>query len=171
MTAGVTKAWVAQTKATCPVVEGWKDGALTVFVPGAPYNFKSGGQTTRDGLMKHRRLVKEWRERTGARLYIVMSDNDQGARPATYLRWKPEQPKRVTFTVYSRNAFDSDGREVACSPSRDALKDMLLVTDDRDSARNVFTYKQETSRAAGSVYGIAIRIEKASPMEEPNVVR
>jgi hypothetical protein len=148
-----------QARAQSPVREGWRDGALSVFVPGIPYNFKSGGQTTRGGLMKHRRLVKEWRERTADRIFAVMSENDLGEKRAPFLAWKQSDPKRVTFTVYSRNAFDSDGREVCCSPSRDALKDMHLVTDDRDSAGNVFIYEQITSRKATFVRGIAIRIE------------
>jgi hypothetical protein len=139
-----------QAKATYPVQEGWRNGTLTVFVPGVPYNFKSGGQTSRGGLMKHRRLVESWRNRTGSHLYAH--------RIPGLPHWSPAAPKRVTFTVYSRNPFDSDGREVACSPSRDALKDMQIIDDDRDSSRHVFLYDQVTSRKLAFVHGIAIAI-------------
>jgi hypothetical protein len=148
----------AQARADYPVLEGWTHGALVVFIPGKPYNFKSEGHGTRGALMKHRRLVKAWRERTAAHLLPF-------AGPGRTWPWPAATPKAVTFTVYSWNAFDSDGREVAASPCRDALKDMQLVTDDRDAAQNVFTYAQIVTRRRGAVYGIAIRITLRSAHE------
>ena len=163
MTAGVTREWLAQqaAKAGAPVKEGWKDGALTVFVPGAPRHFK--GKGNRYTVSKH---TKEWRERTAVRLL-------EHRLPGAHLEpwpWKPEQPKRITFTVYCRNAFDgADNLRLVCSPVKDALgprgprkPGMGLIDDDRDSSGHEFHYQQTVTRKAGSVYGIAVRIEMAT---------
>lgn len=152
MTRGVTREWVAQqkAKAECPVVEGWRDGALTVWVPGKPYNFKSGSATTHGAMMKHRKLVAEWRDRTGSRIYA------QKIAP-----WTPAAPKRVTFTVYSRKPFDDDGLRVTCSPSRDALIDMRLIDDDATARGHVFVYDNVVRPKMSELHGIAIRIESA----------
>ena len=162
-TARVTPQWLAQqvAKATAPVVEGWRDGVLSIFVPGTPYNFKSASALSMATMMKHRRLVKEWRQRTGERLYRWRRDA-VWRRGVLYTPWpwRAAEPKRVHFTVYCRNPFDGvDGLRVVCSPSTDALKDMGLIDDDRDSSRHAFTHEQQPSRKRGSVYGIAVTVE------------
>ena len=62
----VTKAEYAalQARSSCPVREGWKDGALTIWVPGTPKHFKGKGH--RFTVSRH---TKDWRERTASRVF------------------------------------------------------------------------------------------------------
>ena len=154
MTARVTKEWVAQqaTKAICPVVEGWKDGALKVFVPGTPANLKNkvGHWSTR------RDWAKAWRERTAAALYPHRSSSILHTWP-----WRSETPKRITFTVYGRSRFDDDNVALVCSPVRDALQDMRLIDNDGNVTHRFVYTQAPPTRKTGAVYGIAIRVEKA----------
>lgn len=154
----VSREWVAQqaAKATAPVREGWSDGALTVFVPGRPRNplNSSHGHWT-----KHARWAKTWRERTSMAFWrrAPLYSASLGTR---VFHWLAEDPKRVTFTVYGPARFDDDNLRAVCKPARDSLKDMRVIDDDRDSAGHVFVYEQAPpTRKAGSVHGIAIRIE------------
>jgi hypothetical protein len=141
-----------QARAQSPVLEGWRDGALTVFVPGKPTHYKGKGH--RYTVAKH---TKDWRERVGSRLLARMSEAGPRRRPSW--PWSDTQPKRVSFIVISRNAFDADNLELVCSPCRDALKDMALIQDDRTSAGHEFTYQNMTTRKVGAVLGISIRVE------------
>lgn len=149
MTSGVTREWLAQqaAKARAPVVEGWKDGALTVWVPGSPANLKNkvGHWSTRA------RWAKAWRERTAARLL-------RHHRPVP-----PYVPKRITFTVYGRSRFDDDNLALVCSPCRDALQDMGMIDSDGNPAhRFVYQQARPTRKARAVQHGIAVRIELAT---------
>ena len=169
MTEGVTKAWVAQQamKAACPVVEGWRDGALTIFVPGVPKHFKGRGH--RYTVSRH---TKNWRERTASRLLAHCS----GWAPremrfivacgfATPWPWRANAPKRITFTVYtSGRGFDDDNLELVASPCRDALKDMRIIDDDTPAAGHCFTYAQVTKAA---VVGIAMAVATEGSQSPP----
>lgn len=159
MTSGVTKEWVAQqaAKATYPVVEGWEDGALSIFIAGRPRHFK--GSTHVNAKVGH---TKRLRERTANRLWMHHVKVGRGGNFATgFWPWTPAQPKRVTFTVYWRSSFDGDDNlRLVCSAAKDALKDCGLVDDDRDSSGHVFLYAQaKPTRKAGAVHGIAVRVE------------
>ena len=158
MTEGVTKAWVAQQamKAACPVVEGWRDGALTIFVPGVPKHFKGRGH--RYTVSRH---TKNWRERTASRLLPwQVSHGPIGPWP-----WSPWDPKRITFTVYtSGRGFDDDNLELVASPCRDALKDMRIIDDDTPAAGHCFTYAQVTKAA---VVGIAMAVATEGSQSPP----
>lgn len=167
MTTGVTKAWVAAqaTKASAPILEGWKNGALTGFVHGAPANLKNkvSHWSTRA------RWAKSWRERTANALLPWRV----GAGPIGPWPWSPYDPKRIHFTVFCRNPFDSaENLRLVCSAVKDALGPsgarkvgVGIIDDDRDSSGHVFTYEQITSRKAGAVFGIAIRIALAKGAE------
>ena len=147
-----------QTRATCPVVEGWANGALTIFVPGRPTHFKGKGH--RFTVSKH---TKDWRERTVNRLWGLA-----GILPWP---WTPEQPKIITFTVYtSGHGFDGpENLRLVCSPCLDALgmpraylrkgrtvggHGMGLIDDDKNPAHEI-RYEQVTQAA---VTGIAVRV-------------
>lgn len=155
----VSKEWVKQqaAKATYPVVEGWKDGALSIFIAGRPRHFK--GSTHVNAKIGH---TKRLRERTANRLFpwqrMVSVVRGMTIPPWP---WTPAQPKRVTFTVYWRSSFDGDDNlRLVCSAAKDALKDCGLVDDDRDSSGHVFLYEQaKPTRKAGAVHGICVRVE------------
>lgn len=134
-----------------PCREGWHDGALTVFVPGRPTHYKGKGH--RYTVSKH---TKDWRERTATHLLRFLTPSNRGV-PVFY----PADPKRITFTVYSRNAFDDDNLAFVCSGCRDGVKDMRVIQDDRKSAGHTFVYNNVATRAVGAVLGIALRIELA----------
>lgn len=148
----VTKEWVAQqqAKASYPVTEGWKNGVLTVFVPGKPMNPQAGDLRHH---MKKARATAEWRDRTGSRIYAQ--------RIPWIPWWTPAAPKKITFTVYSRQAFDDDNLAMVCKPSRDALKDMKIIVDDAPKHGHAFKYANEVRPKLADVHGIAIRIELA----------
>ena len=153
----MTKAEYAVLKARtpAPVTEGWKDGALTVWVPGTPKHFKGKGD--RYTVARH---TKDWRARTVTAIYRVRFRSVDGADAG--FPSSPERPKRITFTVFCRNAFDSDENlRLVCSPLKDALIDMRLIQDDRDSAGHTFIYLQVPSRVKGAALGIAVRVELA----------
>ncbi len=140
--------------ARSPVPEGWHGGGLTIFVQGRPWNPLNGGQRS---YMKHARLRKAWRERTASRLLSHANIITRRDWPYRW-PWRPATPKRITFTVYARNAFDSDNLEAVCKSVRDALKDAGMIQDDRPSAGHTFEYAQVPTRKAGAVHGIAVRI-------------
>lgn len=150
--------------AAYPVREGWTDGALTVFVAGRPYNALNNNSRSWG---KHERLRREWRERTANRIFEKCAP-DERMRPHSLLwTWKPETPKVITFTVYGPSRFDDDGLAAVCKSVRDALgprgprkPGVGIIQDDRPSAGHVFVYEQaKPTRKAGSVYGVAIRVE------------
>lgn len=154
-----------------PVHEGWKDGALTIFVPGKPTHYKGKGH--RYAVSQH---TKEWRERTASRLLMHCSG---WAHPELRFivaggfkspwPWTPTARKLVIFTVYCRNAFDGDDNlRLVCSPLKDALgptgarkPGVGLLDDDRDSSGHTFLYTQVVARKVGSVHGIAVRVALA----------
>lgn len=156
----VTTAWVKQqaVKAKAPVVEGWKDGVLVVFVPGTPKNPLNGSHAH---WSKRAKWAKGWREKAAARVYEIGCHRDGAPRMAP-TPWAATDPKHVTFTVYGRARFDDDNLRAVCKPVRDALKDMAVIDDDRPSSGHVFEYTQaKPARSAGAIHGIAIRVELA----------
>lgn len=137
--------------ARLPVVEGWRDGVLTVFVSGKPRNPMNGSH---EHWAKRARWAKGWRERTGMALMPHRSTTRLHAWP-----WKPETAKRVTFVVYAAARFDDDNLRAVVKPCRDALTSCALLDDDRPSAGHTFLYAQaKPTRTAGAVHGIAITI-------------
>jgi hypothetical protein len=156
MTEGVTREWQAQqlAKATAPVTEGWKDGALCVFVEGRPWNPQAGDMRNR---WKKARTVKTWRERTASRL-LPHARAYSVVHGRYVFPWEPRQPKRVAFTVYSRQAFDDDNLSAVCKPSRDALKDMRVIDDDAPKCGHLFLYRNVVAPRLADVHGIAIAI-------------
>jgi len=120
---------------------------LDVFIEGRitnPLNDSSWG------LWKHRRQVKTLREKAGV-LFLVALTRDAHTTPA-------ETPKRIVFHRYGHNLFDGDGYQAACKPYRDALTDMGLIQDDRDSAGHTFVYEQEISRGRHARRGVQITV-------------
>ena len=140
-----------QAKVSAPIREGWRDGVLTVWVPGTPANLKNKvGHWS-----KRARWAKEWRERTATCLWRLSGTRDYP------WPWKARDPKRVTFTVHGRSRFDSDNVALVCSPCRDALQDMKIIDNDGNVAHRFLYEQAPPSRKAGSAYGIAIRIALA----------
>ena len=152
----VTRDWVRQqaAKATAPVVEGWRDGVLTVWVPGRPANPMNG---SRGHWSKHARWAKGWRERAGTHLLPFLGRFSYGRT-----LWLPETPKAITLTIYAPGrGFDDDAWGPICKPLRDALKDMRIIDDDGNNPdgtpRHAITYAQVTK---APVVGIAVRIAR-----------
>ena len=139
------------------VTEGWANGALTAFVPGVPTNMKNKvGHWS-----KRHRWAKQWRARTASRLsQWRITHGPIGPWP-----WSPYDPKRVLFTIYGPSRFDDDNRALVASPCRDALQDALIIDSDGNPAHSFFYAQAAPTRKAGSVYGIAIRIELAKTQE------
>lgn len=145
-----------------PVVEGWKDDALTVWVPGRPANMKNkvGHWSTRA------KWAKGWRARAAAHLAFSWSTrpvpfNGKASEKNMGWPWAPEEPKRVTFTIYGPSRFDDDNCALVASPCRDALQDMRIIDNDGNPAHR-FLYEQATpTRKAGAAHGIAIKVELA----------
>lgn len=71
----------------------------------------------------------------------------------------PTLPKRVTFRVYVHNLYDDDNLRTALKPTRDALKDMSIIDDDRPSSGHEFIYLQEMSRGKDARRGVEITVE------------
>lgn len=163
----VTRAEVAMLEARragaerSPVKEGWKSGVLTIFVPGTPKHYK--GKGNRWTVSKH---TKDWRERTATRLLLAGVDHiGDWASFRGRTSWRPEWPKRITFTVYtSGHGFDGpDNIRLVCSPCLDALgprrpraPGMGIIDDDKNPAHRI-DYEQVTK---APVPGIAVRIER-----------
>lgn len=121
---------------------------LEVWIPGALVNPLNDSAW---GLWKHRRRVKAQRETAQAHLLVAMRR----------LGWRlpPSSSKRITFTRVGFNRMDSDGYQAACKAYRDALVDMAIIDDDRDSAGHLFVYEQTVQRRRGSPAGVMIRVE------------
>lgn len=122
---------------------------LSFFVHTKPEN-PLNGSLSGAHWSKKRRWSNLRREAAARVMYAEM----RGKRPP----WPAAQPKAVTFTVHSHNAFDSDGRQAACKPYRDALRDMGLINDDRDSAGHSFDYRQVISRGKAAKHGVQIDV-------------
>lgn len=149
----MSRSWVAQqaarATATAPVVEGWKDGVLTVFCEGKPMNPQDGSERH---YLKKAKTVKAWRERTANGVLRVLN---QWGRP---LGWPPEAPKRITFVIYSRRAFDDDNLTMVAKPSRDGLRDAGIIHDDARRSGHRFLYENVVAPKMSDVHGIAIRV-------------
>ena len=176
-TARVTPQWLAQqvAKATAPVVEGWRDGVLSIFVPGTPKHFKGKGH--RYTVSKH---TKDWRERTATQIFRYMPQVLEGGRwKRSEWFWKPEDPKAITFTIYtSGRGFDGvDNLKLVASPCLDALgpnrthlrngvevraHGMGLIDDDKNPAHDI-RYEQVVKAA---VPGIAVTIARRTDARE-----
>ena len=114
------------------------------------------------------RYKREWREAVGHALL------EAGYRKGMI---DPRAPKLVTFTATVANALDRDGLLLACSPILDELKvgtvrdpGCGVIDDDRDSAGHEVRYQQVARRAAGTVYGVEIRIRLRAPAATENAV-
>lgn len=148
-------------RAAFPVREGWSDGALTIFVPGRPRNPLNGSH---EHWSKRARWAKGWRER--AQMALMREVGQWGVNRVRKWPWNTTTPKRITFTIYGPSRFDDDNVRAVCKPVRDALKDMCVIDDDRESAGHTFLYAQaKPTRSAGAIHGIALRIELAAPVE------
>ena len=152
MTITRAEAAMLAARGTAPVREGWRDGALTVFVAGRPRNPMNGSH---EHWSKRAKWAKGWRERTATACFRVP------IKPTEFLTTlfpSPATPKLITFTVHGPGRFDDDGLRNVVKPVRDALRDLALIDDDRDSAGHSFAYTQEARRKAGTVYGVTIRV-------------
>lgn len=121
---------------------------LEVWIPGAIVNPLNQSAW---GLWKHRRRTRTQREKAAGYLLVALRNARWTVPPAT--------PKRVTFTRTGFNAMDSDGYQAACKPYRDALMDMAVIDDDRDSAGHTFAYAQRIDRSRKALAGVMIRVE------------
>ena len=166
-TARVTPQWLAQqaAKATAPVVEGWRDGVLSVWVPGRPSN-PLNGTLAHAHWSKRARWARGWRERASVALWGKMLA-PKWVGEVAHWPWEQEDAKLVTFTVYGPSRFDDDNLTAVVKPVRDALKDMAVIDDDRPSSGHEFKYDQaKPSRKPDSVYGIAVTIARRTDARE-----
>lgn len=136
--------------AVAKTIEIWCPGKLT-----NPKNVQGLG------LWKHRRLIRDARER--ACTAMLHARNTARAWP-----WPADTPKRVTFTAQLARLLDDDSLPYALSPIRDALGDAGLIgktagtvkgpgrVKDGPEDGHVFFYTQEVNREA---IGVRIRIE------------
>ena len=111
---------------------------MTIFIPGALMNPKNVSSM---GVWKHRRYMKNWRERTAQ--YLLKASL---AFPSRRWPWPPEAPKTVTFTAHTAQEWDDDGLAFSLVSVRDALKDMQLIDDDAPRAGHTFVYRQVIDR-------------------------
>ena len=165
-TARVTPQWLAQqaAKARAPVVEGWRDGVLSVWVPGRPSNPLNGSHAH---WSKRARWAKGWRDRAGTRIWAAICGHEPRAGWSGGWTFFAADPKLVTFTVYGPSRFDDDNLTAVVKPVRDALKDMAVIDDDRPSSGHLFVYEQaKPSRKPDSVYGIAVTIARRTDARE-----
>lgn len=123
---------------------------MTVWIPGALANPQASG--ARGHWSKHATIARRQREK--AQTYLLLETRRRG-QPWSH---KPEKPKTITFTAYVHNAYDDDNIRAALKPTRDALKDMLVIDDDRPSAGHHFIYDQVVSRGKNAKRGVEIRI-------------
>jgi hypothetical protein len=117
--------------------------SVDIFVPGRLQNPKNWHAW---GVWKHRRYVKDWRERTGQ--YLLAASL---AFPGRHWPWPPRQPKAVHFHACTMRPWDDDGLAFGLVGARDALIDMQLVHDDGPTSGHTFHYTQEVNRSAPGV--------------------
>ena len=123
---------------------------VLLFIPGAIVNPQA---SARGGTWhKRARLARSIRQRVCMNVLAVV-----GRRPP----WPAAAAKLVTLTAYVQNKFDQDNLRWACKPYVDALKDMRIIDDDRDSCGHTFTYQQEVSRGKGADLGVEIEVALA----------
>lgn len=121
---------------------------MTVFIPGKLAN-PQASEWKGSHWAKRARLAKSIREKTGAYILATMGRRLDAA---------PWAPKRVEFNAYVANPFDSDNLATACKPYRDALRDMKLIDDDRDSCGHQFVYRQTVARGLDARRGLEITV-------------
>ena len=120
---------------------------LTVVVPGRLINPLN---VSAMGVWKHRRAMKNARERTAEAVRVTL---------LTTPAWRavpPGRPKRIAFHVTSWNSLDDDGLVAACKPARDGLIDARLILGDAPRDGHVFTYSQQINRKVGASVAITI---------------
>ena len=127
--------------------------SLTVFIPGALKNPLNGGH---GHWRKHATTVRRQREKAELYLLHAMHGRQQ---------YDPKTPKRITFEAVVWNAFDDDNLRACLKPTRDALKSMGVIDDDRSSAGHTFVYQQRVDRARGGAdpRGVRVMIEVLTP--------
>jgi hypothetical protein len=121
---------------------------FSVWVPGALENPLNGSH---GHWAKHATWAR--RRKQAAEMCILHA---LGSRSTP---WPARVPKRITFTAAVYNEFDTDGLAAALKPTRDALKSMQLIDDDRPSSGHVFTYAQVVKRGKDAPRGVQITVE------------
>ena len=133
-----------RAKRAGPAVSSWRDGVLTLVVPGAlknPLNARWYHYT-------RARWSRTWHEKTAGA--ILEADQRQAWRAISAL------PRHVHFHAYVQRLFDSDGLQAALKPCRDALVVYGVLSDDSERAGHEFTYEQE--KAALGWRGVVVTV-------------
>jgi hypothetical protein len=120
---------------------------VTFWIPG-PIENPLNGSLSHAHWTKRSRWAKTRREKAQMHMLVAFG---RGPR-------SPHTPKHITFRAFTYNAFDGDGLQAAIKPYRDALKDMRIIDDDRDSAGHRFVYEQEISRGKDAKRGVEISV-------------
>ena len=162
-------------RASAPLKEGWRDGALSVWVPGRPKNVKNAGHWR----TRHR-WTSEWRDRAATRIIAhARRPGVTGYIIVTRWPWAPFEPKAITFTVYtSGRGFDGpDNLRTVCWPVLDALgpartyhrggvevrgHGVGLIDDDKNPAHDI----QYLQVVKAKVPGIALTVRLRRTQEE-----
>ena len=122
-----------RAKRAAPAVSSWRDGVLTLVVPGVlknPLNQRWYHYT-------RLRWTRTWHEKTSGA--ILEADSRQGWRIVSALQCC------VHFHAYVQRLFDSDGLQAALKPCRDALVVYRVLADDSVASGNLFDYEQVKS--------------------------
>ena len=138
-----------RAKRAAPAVSSWRDGTLTLVVPGALKN----PLNARWHYYTRARWSRTWHEKTAGA--ILEADQRQAWRAISAL------PRHVHFHAYVQRLFDSDGLQAALhaalKPCRDALVVYGVLSGDAERDGHVFTCQQEKSAWRGVVVTVRAR--------------
>ena len=140
-----------RAKRAAPAVSSWRDGVLTLVVPGVlknPLNQRWFHYT-------RARWSRTWHEKTAGA--ILEADQRQQWRAIAL----STVARRVHFHAYVQRLFDSDGLQAALhaalKPCRDALVVYGVLSGDAERDGHVFTCQQEKSVWRGVVVTVTAR--------------
>jgi hypothetical protein len=122
--------------------------ALVVFVPLKPVNPLNARESH---FTRYRRGQRE-REALAAALLLELRTR------GVSITAKPEQPKRVTFTVHAKRLFDEGDNLASVAKSlRDELIPLGLIHSDGPDSGHLFEYRQVVAKPTG----VELRVECA----------
>lgn len=140
-----------RAKRAAPTVSSWRDGVLTLVIPGVlknPLNQRWHHYT-------RARWSRTWHEKTAGALLeagfrrhkptVISATSWHPSTPIPLGAWRLVIPRLVRFHASVQRLFDSDGLQATLKPCRDALVVYGVLSDDAERAGHAFEYGQEKS--------------------------